>query len=630
MKRALLVIFTVLLSWPLLGDPTQVPPGMSRYRVTIDATGTDDMPMLIRQLAAMCRGRVELQPDSEGTFVVIATDASAGVLRSDSRVLRVEMLTDHSGWGVTATAATGVWTTGTYAYDGAGNISSIGRTATAIGQRFVYDAYGRLTSGMAANEKQTYTYDRFGNIRTIARATVTGSVQSPITTTTSTIHLGADPENNRLSLRSVGGQAMNASADYDGEGRLTAWHTSGGSYTYDALGMITTWSGAADGKLRRYIYTPSEERLLTIVVAPGGSEASSEWTLRDAGGKVLRRLQRSNEQWRWKRDYIYLNGSLLAAEVETSAKTLHFFNDHLGTPRLITGNGGVQISRHDYLPFGVELTASNQDAECLKFTGHERDESDLDYMHARYYSPGVGRFLSVDRVQGTQALPQSWNKYSYTRNSPIQRIDPDGNADVDFYVLMDPAKHNPIYNRQWFADRLADQYGGVKGHTLRVSTDNKRAISNLRESFGRSGGLVGYLGHSEGIRQTGQGYAAAGLNPRGNPGEIGITNPQLTSMINKGNAAIAVVAACSSSGCFAGGGLDGDTTVVALRSPKGLTDAIAITGALEAFNDVVVKGNGSVADGVAAANAVFKQYKLKDQFVIVGGDPTRELARDVQ
>ncbi len=42
----------------------------------------------------------------------------------------------------------------------------------------------------------------------------------------------------------------------------------------------------------------------------------------------------------------------------------------------------------------------------------------------------------------------------------------------------------------------------------------------------------------------------------------------------------------------------------------------------------MVKGDGTVAEGVAAANAVFKKYKLKDQFAVVGGDADRRLEKD--
>ncbi len=52
---------------------------------------------------------------------------------------------------------------------------------------------------------------------------------------------------------------------------------------------------------------------------------------------------------------------------------------------------------------------------------------DLDYMHARYCSPVQGRFLSVDPIDSSDPKsPQSWNKYTYVMNSPINFIDPTG------------------------------------------------------------------------------------------------------------------------------------------------------------------------------------------------------------
>jgi RHS repeat-associated protein len=70
--------------------------------------------------------------------------------------------------------------------------------------------------------------------------------------------------------------------------------------------------------------------------------------------------------------------------------------------------------------------------EVVRFTGHERDlrapeaNDDLDYMHARYYNPYLGRFLSVDPVGGEVGSSQSWNRYSYVRNNPIRFVDPQG------------------------------------------------------------------------------------------------------------------------------------------------------------------------------------------------------------
>jgi hypothetical protein len=49
-------------------------------------------------------------------------------------------------------------------------------------------------------------------------------------------------------------------------------------------------------------------------------------------------------------------------------------------------------------------------------------------MHARFYSPKWGRFLSVDPTWESADLrrPQSWNRYAYVENNPVNLTDPDG------------------------------------------------------------------------------------------------------------------------------------------------------------------------------------------------------------
>lgn len=53
----------------------------------------------------------------------------------------------------------------------------------------------------------------------------------------------------------------------------------------------------------------------------------------------------------------------------------------------------------------------------------------LDYMHARYCSPELGRFASVDPINSASPTrPQSWNRYSYAIDNPVKFRDPDGRA----------------------------------------------------------------------------------------------------------------------------------------------------------------------------------------------------------
>ena len=88
----------------------------------------------------------------------------------------------------------------------------------------------------------------------------------------------------------------------------------------------------------------------------------------------------------------------------------------------------------DYYPWGGELQFVNNDSNDYKFTGKKRDiETGLDYFGARYYSNGLGRFLTPDWAASPEPVPyadfsdpQSLNQYTYVRNIPTVRVDPDG------------------------------------------------------------------------------------------------------------------------------------------------------------------------------------------------------------
>ncbi len=121
-------------------------------------------------------------------------------------------------------------------------------------------------------------------------------------------------------------------------------------------------------------------------------------------------------------------------------------SDQLGTPRMIFDQTGnlANVSRHDYLPFGEELTAgtggrttaqgySVGDGVRQHFTQKERDnETGLDYFGARYFASTQGRFTSPDVFGSRRRSPQSWNRYSYVLNNPLRYHDPLG------FLAQDP------------------------------------------------------------------------------------------------------------------------------------------------------------------------------------------------
>ena len=334
------------------------------------------------------------------------------------------------------------FSTGVYQYDGAGNVKSMGSDA------FVYDPLSRLRESDVHGWEQDYLYDAFGNI-TRVETTPPGGPQD-------VLNLPVTAATNRLS-----------SHGYDGAGNLTTF-TGWWTQAVDPLNMpIARDSGSGTTWLA--LYTASEERLATLDASSGGSSVQ-HWTLRSPSGQVLRDFRfglpaggdavfcdgfesgdtggwesavgvrgppapavkgtcgaGSTPEWTVHTSYVYRGDSLLA---EINQGDLRFYHlDHLGSVRQLTNVEADVAASYDYLPYGKEVGSSTAP---LQFTGHERDshgpgdEDNLDYMHARYYSPHLSRFIAVDPVLGDPAVPQSWNRYAYALNNPIAYVDPDG------------------------------------------------------------------------------------------------------------------------------------------------------------------------------------------------------------
>ena len=233
---------------------------------------------------------------------------------------------------------------------------------------------------------------------------------------------------------------------------------------------------------------------------------------------------------------VFLNGS----EFQYLAGTLYreefwLVSDHLGTPRMVVDKSGslAGIKRHDYLPFGEELSAeiggrikalgySASDGVRQKFTQYERDnETGLDFAEARYYSNTQGRFTRPDpynivfemkagrnareRAQILGAYisePQNWNRYTYCLNNPTNFYDPSGliwvrDTNDDLYIFVkdeDYQTGNQYYDDQ---DRYQAVTEGPNGVTFTLTklfgsynTPENQALLGQQVYLGADGNFV--------------------------------------------------------------------------------------------------------------------------------------------
>ena len=217
---------------------------------------------------------------------------------------------------------------------------------------------------------------------------------------------------NVMTVRS--GQTQSYSATVSGSGtpsQAVTWKVDGIANGNGSVGTITT-SG---------VYTAPNtpgDHTITATSQQDGSAAGNV-TVHVPGWVLV-----------WKRDIVYL-GTREAAEFDTAG--MHVTQvDHLGSPRIVTGPSGSLESQQKYLPYGELLEQVKQGPNSITtakgYTGHEQtDPSGLIYMQARFYLPQYGRFASPDPARDQHfEETQSWNIYSYVRNSPIMSTDPTG------------------------------------------------------------------------------------------------------------------------------------------------------------------------------------------------------------
>jgi len=100
--------------------------------------------------------------------------------------------------------------------------------------------------------------------------------------------------------------------------------------------------------------------------------------------------------------------------------------DALGSLRQWTDAAGAGVGSASYDPFGGVLSQQGFTSPW-GFAGEYHDPlTGLQYLRARWYQPGVGRFTQVDPFPGIQTLPLTQNPYVYAGNNPVRYTDPDG------------------------------------------------------------------------------------------------------------------------------------------------------------------------------------------------------------
>lgn len=143
-------------------------------------------------------------------------------------------------------------------------------------------------------------------------------------------------------------------------------------------------------------------------------------------------------QRKWITSFFSLILLFLAAFAHAEGEYVTYLHtDIQGSPVVATNEQGQVIWRESYAPWGqreIKDTASANPAlgSSVWYTGQTEEQSlGLYYYGARWYSPDIAQFFSIDPAPITLDNPRSFGRYLYANNNPIRFTDPDGRTAVD-------------------------------------------------------------------------------------------------------------------------------------------------------------------------------------------------------
>jgi RHS repeat-associated protein len=441
--------------------------------------------------------------------------------------------------------------------DNNGNVKSQQITVPTVGanqgftatQTYTYDSLNRLKDakemiGTTQTWKQTFLYDRYGNRR--FDTTNSNTTTLPANCVVAVCNPTIDPATNKL----IGYQ-------FDNSGN-TKVDANNQTFTYDAENKQVEVKNSSNQIVGQYFYDGDGKRIKKIVPSTGETTIF----VYDASGKMVAEY---------------------STQFATTPQVSYLTSDHLGSPRINTDANGQVIARHDYQPFGEEITRASYGADTTrqKFTSYERDiEINLYYAINRQYSCNIGRFTQSDpyniifeKEKGADekekqdifvvyiSQTQNWNRYAYATNNPLKFTDPDGRKPkvIDIFITLDGDEESAEGKAAW--DKLVAE-AKEKGITINIYRYNDGTATKeaFLKSISTPGRVTIFIGHS---------WNNDGLYFKGEK----LKTPELDNKAAK--ASVIAVFSCGRGGLFENFYSTGETTMVYTNPGTGYLNVTA-------------------------------------------------------
>ena len=388
------------------------------------------------------------------------------------------------------------YSTYSYNYNLDGNINR--KVESGKATDYVYDGTGRLSNEKITNgsavTNMTYAYDNAGNRSSL---TVTGT-ENYVTTY-------SYDKNNRLlkdSKRNNGASYADVTLySYDNNGNqirkdqskddLTgkpkmglylATANSGYGYekfTYNGFNQLTAFEDEAGNKAT-YEYYSDGLRLSKTV---NGAKSSYIWADNDLAMEI-----KSDEVISYAKAPGYMRTGSSKDRTYRNDK-LYLFNGHGDVTSMIDKSGNV-TKTYSYDAFGNELNRDKNDTNPFRYCGEYWDnETESIYLRARYYNPSIGRFTTEDPIKDGS------NWYAYCSGNPVVFIDSLGLFDYNTRLTVGSSGEDvkvlqhELQQRGFMSKDMIDEEGYFGEQTL-------QAVNNYKNYYGlgNTGANAGVVG----------------------------------------------------------------------------------------------------------------------------------------
>ena len=512
----------------------------------------------------------------------------------------------------------------TYGYNSIGNILTNQDFGAGVYQ------YGAKPQAVTSANGVTYAYDACGNMTNRGNQTLVFDAQNQLVQVTSTndsVAFGYDDSGERLWRAGTNGYTIWIGGIYEiNNGKVLCHVMAGGQ-------LIATFEPQCNAGLARVFgeknWYVASGKISTVLTWPF-REGRGRWTMLGGtwagiiglclvGGRGVRlKSYEIRKAFGWSALWhqavtvlmisAFLAGSI--GEVEAApvySPVFYFYHpDALGSSNILTDRSGNLVQHYEYGTFGQTSYQNNSSAFPVsnRYTGQiADDETGLYYYGGRYYDPQLGRFIQPDPTVPDPEDSQSFNRYSYCENNPLNETDPSGFDDGGDLGLN---FGDDGFGNNGFPD-IDSNSGDLfsESYTWNFNAQNMSWSSSWSEMYGGvsfSGGSSGGFGYEDNDSPVNGNITLNGTDNLGSSGNFSLGQPA--------NADVMALSLFGQSGsapqtatpeASGGGWLSAVTNVAGLLSALPLGPVATIAGLVNAGGEALEGNYVAAAIGIGGA-----------------------------